>query len=684
MKAAYLLSRDSGAGKRFYLTRANPALFCLIMLLGFGALHAQQWTYNPLPTEDWGTGVYFTDSLNGVAITWSFLGGARADIYHTSDGGYSWNSNHSHGGGLFGVTFADKKNGFAVGDNPSCGCGGIYRTTDGGRSWSLNYSSSSAQPSLYAVEFATSKIGFAGGDNSTLLRTTDGGSSWTELAGKVSGIVRDIQFVDANNGFLITARPPSSLQGERIYKTTDGGNTWTRVDLGSNFMPEAIHFVSPSVGFVVGNLGRPMILKTTDGGETWQAKYANLDNQSILLAVQFITPYVGYAAGGHINWGQGDKGIILGTKDGGETWVEEEKTLPDVIRAIHFPTQNHGFALGDGGRFMTTRRATVEGPKPAAMFNQTELDFGRLEVGESSNMMLRVQAKNQAGLTVQSVAFENAAAAAAKGFSFTAEPELPATIASGEAVFVNVRFEAKTADTAVANLVVTTNDAAGTSKVIPLRGGGGISLLPVISLSTESVAFGQVNVGAYKEMTFDISAGNAAGIRINDVALNAPGGNDHGFSFTNSDPLPIELAEGQKMTVTVRYAPEKAGTSQAFLIVGTNDPASPQKQVALAGSGQVVAGVAGSSAVAAGFSINAEPNPAVSRISLSFTLPRHEHVVVKLFSADGRSVAVLAEKNMSAGRHEIMVDMGKLPSGIYVALLKAGDVSISEKVVLNR
>lgn len=683
MKATYLLSRDGGAGKRISPTRAIPALFCLIMLLGFGALRAQQWNYNPLPMEDWGTGVYFTDSLNGVAVSWNFIGGARADIYHTSDGGYSWNSNHSHGGGLFGVTFADKKNGFAVGDNPSCGCGGIYRSTDGGRSWSLNYSSSSAQPSLYSVEFATSKIGFAGGDNSTLLRTTDGGASWIELSGKVSGIVRDIQFVDANNGFLITATPPSSLQGERIYKTTDGGNTWARVSLGSNFMPEAVHFVSPMVGFAVGNLGRPMILKTTDGGATWDVKYANLDGQSILLAVQFITPYVGYAAGGHVNWGQGDKGIILGTKDGGETWAEEETTLSDVIRAIHFPTQNHGFALGDGGRFMTTRRATVEGPKPTAMFNQTELDFGRLEIGESSNIMLRVQAKNQAGLTVESVAFEDAAAAEAKGFSFTVEPELPATIASGDAVFVNVQFEAKVADTAVANLVITTNDAAGIRKVIPLRGGAGISLLPVISLSTESVAFGQVNVGKQKDMTFDISAGNAAGLRIDDVTLNAPGGNDHGFSFTISDPLPIELTEGQKTTITARYEPGKAGASQAFLIISTNDPASPQKQVALAGSGQVVAGVTGNS-VAAGFAIHAEPNPAVDRISLSFTLPRHEQVVVELFGADGRSVAVLADRNMSAGRHEIMVDMSDLAPGIYVASLKAGDVRISEKVVLSR
>src|SRR5690606_10204844 len=73
--------------------------------------------------------------------------------------------------------------------------------------------------------------------------------------------LEEIQFRDSNLGWCV---------GEGILlKTTDGGTNWTELvrPPNSGFWYYSLHFLNDNDGYVGGTGGN--ILKTTDGGQNW-------------------------------------------------------------------------------------------------------------------------------------------------------------------------------------------------------------------------------------------------------------------------------------------------------------------------------------------------------------------------------------------------------------------------------
>ena len=94
--------------KRFQHYR-HTLLFCTFLLMGTTALRAQ---WNPQVSGTGYTlwGVSFVDASNGWAV------GDFGTIVHTTDGGANWNTQVSGTGStLLGVSFVDASNGWAVG-----------------------------------------------------------------------------------------------------------------------------------------------------------------------------------------------------------------------------------------------------------------------------------------------------------------------------------------------------------------------------------------------------------------------------------------------------------------------------------------------------------------------------------------------------------------------------------------
>src|SRR6516164_5572664 len=114
--------------------------------------------------------------------------------------------------------------------------------------------------SLHGVAQLGSMTAVAVGGGGIILRTEDGGVTWSLRASGTTRTLRAISFGDANTGFAVGA-------AGTILRTDDGGETWGAQTTGSSNLLNGVSFVNPSVGTAVGERGT--ILRTEDGGATW-------------------------------------------------------------------------------------------------------------------------------------------------------------------------------------------------------------------------------------------------------------------------------------------------------------------------------------------------------------------------------------------------------------------------------
>jgi photosystem II stability/assembly factor-like uncharacterized protein len=125
---------------------------------------------------------------------------------------------------------------------------------------------------LQAVSAVSDDVAWVTGHSAAVLRTTDGGRTWTRLSVPDADSLefRDVQAFSADVAYLLAAGPGAR---SRIYKTTDGGRTWTPQFV--NAEPRAFYdcfaFWGPERGVVVSDAvdGRLVIRATTDGGTHW-------------------------------------------------------------------------------------------------------------------------------------------------------------------------------------------------------------------------------------------------------------------------------------------------------------------------------------------------------------------------------------------------------------------------------
>ncbi|MBK8549831.1 MAG: T9SS type A sorting domain-containing protein [Ignavibacteria bacterium] len=175
----------------------------------------------------------------------------------TTDGGNNWSLQNTGLGTqqLFAVHFTDPDNGTAVGGTQN-DTATIIRTTNGGTSWIMQNPNTTNL--LRGVYFTSTDNGFAVGNNGTILRTTNGGNNWSIHQTGIPGLfLRDIYFVDPVTGFICGS-------GGKVLKTTNGGNSWDSLPSGTNKDLQAVSFLNQNYGSCVGFDG--IIIHTDSGG----------------------------------------------------------------------------------------------------------------------------------------------------------------------------------------------------------------------------------------------------------------------------------------------------------------------------------------------------------------------------------------------------------------------------------
>ena len=102
-------------------------------------------------------------------------------------------------------------------------------------------------------------------------------------------------------------------------------------------------FVSRRLGWAVGDRGT--ILHTRDGGQSWQLQTSPVGCR--LESVQFLDDQHGWAVGGYtVPYTHRAVGVIVRTEDGGRTWTRQKDHFLPWLRQVHFVNPRTGFALG--------------------------------------------------------------------------------------------------------------------------------------------------------------------------------------------------------------------------------------------------------------------------------------------------------------------------------------------------
>ncbi len=251
------------------------------------------------------------------------------------------------------IFMLNTKTGYAA-----CGDGKIVKTTDGGNNWVLVQTTTN----LYnrSVEFINTQKGFVGGfplsgniGINVLRRTTDGGSTWTDLTPLLDLRARKgicgLAVADANT---IYGGGNWYQDAGYIIKSIDGGDSWSFIDM-SAYASSIIdmYFINKDVGFVTGRGPLPLqtgvILYTTDGGASWSTKFKNTVANEYCWKIQRLTSKIYFAS-------LEDFGNvppkILKSIDGGMNWtVYQVATAPYNIEGIGFINEKKGWTGGDTG-----------------------------------------------------------------------------------------------------------------------------------------------------------------------------------------------------------------------------------------------------------------------------------------------------------------------------------------------
>ena len=152
-------------------------------------------------------------SVQFVSADSGWACGRTGTILRTTNGGGTWSPTTTPTTQrLYDLCFVDRLNGWAVG-----WYGTILHSTNGGASWTAQTSPGITH--LYGVDFTSATEGWIAGWSGSVLHTTDAGAHWTAVSVPSSADFYAIDFSDALHGWVVGAGV--------VLRTTDGGQTWT-------------------------------------------------------------------------------------------------------------------------------------------------------------------------------------------------------------------------------------------------------------------------------------------------------------------------------------------------------------------------------------------------------------------------------------------------------------------------
>lgn len=248
--------------------------------------------------------------------------------------------------------------------------GTILKSTDCGSTWSeiqTNYIDD-----IGKFQFVNEMVGFVLADDGAYGKTEDGGETWMFFPTPAPDDLESMYFLDEMTGYMVG-------KDGGIIRTLNGGNTWTLLSSGTTNRLQGVFFTDALHGVVAGR--NATLLHTVDGGDSWASItsgisgdlsniWFNEPNNGFICAEGglykvnldlSVIEYIGldplvemsdiYFTDSNVGWACGDPGAVYVTNSGGDTWIEVTLDgLPFEMTGVHGDALNSVFAVGAVGK----------------------------------------------------------------------------------------------------------------------------------------------------------------------------------------------------------------------------------------------------------------------------------------------------------------------------------------------
>jgi len=284
-----------------------------------------QGQYTGVPAK----GIHFLDESRGFAAGGSYIAG-------TDDGGISWSGVCQVGGADF--TDIDFNGNLGA----ASGMLGVAVTENEAISWEYEFMPEHplwpTEPSLQSVSVPSDSRVIAAGEYG-IIYSRDSSGDWNQLSTNETNVtINSITHFDAYHTWAC---------GENgvIMRSSNGGQSWSSQAVNTDCSLRDICFPTALTGYCVGySSSEGVILKTVDSGSNWIDITPVTPSVTDLQSVDFMNENCGVAVG--------LTGDIVYTTDGGTTWAEKTGFGSTALNRVRFSDTDRGWAVGAGGKII--------------------------------------------------------------------------------------------------------------------------------------------------------------------------------------------------------------------------------------------------------------------------------------------------------------------------------------------